>query len=142
MVIETTTDALAQLATSAARLNFTTDQLTATVRDLEAAIKSLNLGIETWHTFYSQPNDGVRQIGYAKVNGKWGIALALKSWGKEIEEWGFGDAPRWLRVEAVDHIPALIGAMVTESELMVTQLEAGREKVISAAEIIGRVTGK
>ncbi|MGH9710181.1 MAG: hypothetical protein ACRD37_06515, partial [Candidatus Acidiferrales bacterium] len=61
------------------------------------------------------------QIGYAKVNGKWGIALR-RVWGSEDQAtfnidgpWLFNDAPRDVRLSSVDGILKVLEALFTEA---------------------------
>jgi len=110
--------AFEDLAKTAAELNFVTDQLVHTVSQVDAALKVLGLGIECWvqlGTTFSE--DGrmswADELGYGKVGGKWCIALrttTLRDGNPDdhAEEWAFHDAPRNLRIEAVDAIPRLL----------------------------------
>ena len=73
-----------ELAAKATSLNKASDELTRTVGILDTALKKINLGVTTWVAFRNWSDEegeerGSDQIGYAKVNGKWGIAL-LKYW--------------------------------------------------------------
>src|ERR1041384_1158825 len=73
-----------RLAESAARLNDASDELSKAIAPIEAVLKKLNLGISKWHTFAGghPDQDGdvwSSEIGYAKVSGKWCVALAERS---------------------------------------------------------------
>jgi hypothetical protein len=84
------------------------------------SLKRLGLGIESWVLLdetggnNENPEFYIEKLGYAKVNGKWGLAIRA-IWGhiqfdgaSKSEEWPFGDAPRHIRIKAVAKIPALI----------------------------------
>jgi hypothetical protein len=60
------------------------------------------------------------QVGYAKISGKWGIAVRTVSevsWRPDahIEEWAFSDAPCQLRLEAIDFVPQLLDELAKEA---------------------------
>ena len=113
-----------KLAVAAKTLNTISDQLGQTVAELDAALKRLNLGLTTWTSFCSGgdvPHWWSDDIGYAKIDGKWGLAIRSISgnyefpeYDKIIGEWLFNDAPRALRLQAVDKIPDLLEALVKE----------------------------
>jgi hypothetical protein len=118
-------DLYAKLSSVAVELNSASDEMSKAVGRLNAAIKLLNLGVETWHLY--SPADG-RSVGYAKIGGKWGLAIAetgetgLPDGTDDVEEWAFGDAPRWMRVEATDHIEGLLAKMVMRTEELTTAI--------------------
>jgi hypothetical protein len=112
-----------KLARSAEQLNAVSNELGKSIAALDAALKHLNLGVSTWVATYedSNPLTGrfhTRGIGYAKVNGKWGIALRTIDGDytnpgfEDSEEWPFNDAPRSQRIEAVAKLPDLIEKLV------------------------------
>jgi hypothetical protein len=106
------------LSSVATNLNKSSDELTKSVGVLDVALKKLNIGITVWVKYASwamePPEYGSDQIGYAKISGKWGIALRSvfgdESRDEESENgpWLFGEAPREMRLRAVDHLPELI----------------------------------
>jgi hypothetical protein len=110
-----------RLAESAAELNAASDELAEAIEPIDAALRSLNLGIPTWHKYESTEDESGgfrgRYIGYAKIAGRWGLALSEvtgnENYGVDSEyEWLFNDAPRFMRLEALDHLPALVDALV------------------------------
>ena len=108
--------AFEKLATFAPELNAVSDELAKPILAINKALQTLNLGVAAWVTFEEQQHEGellsVHSIGYAKVAGRWGIAIRYEgtdSGGEpETREWPFGDAPRSLRLKALDHLPALL----------------------------------
>jgi hypothetical protein len=113
------------LASTAASLNKASDELTHAVSVLDEALKKLNIGLTVWESFAfgqcEDPSYSADQIGYAKVNGKWGIALK-SIWGNEAFDvhhedgpWLFGEAPRQMRVQSVAHLPKLIENLAKHS---------------------------
>jgi len=121
-----------KLTTAAANLNTASDQLGKIVVELEAALKSLNLGISSWVSF-SAWQDGSDwssdDIGYAKIDGKWGIAIRSISGnydfpegGEKTGEWPFNDAPRALRIHAIDKFPDLLEKLVKDAVAFTDQI--------------------
>src|ERR1700687_361370 len=109
------------LSSVAPALNSASDELNHCLASLDESLKKLNAGLTVWVTFRSrgvaedQYDD--QQIGYTKVDGKWGIAIR-HVWGNYATEqfgeegtWFFNDAPRELRLLAVDQLPELIEAL-------------------------------
>jgi hypothetical protein len=107
------------------------------------------LGISVWvqlyggttgayddHSFWST------DIGYAKVDGKWGISLRKVEGdysdpeGEHVEEWLFNDAPRSLRLEAVERIPDLLEKLSKEAVKATTEINA---KLADVQAIVGVV---
>src|SRR5713226_8723785 len=73
-----------RLSDSAARLNKASDELSKAIAPVEAVLKKLNLGISKWYAFDDFGPDETgdyfsREIGYAKVGGKWCLALGERS---------------------------------------------------------------
>jgi hypothetical protein len=142
------TQSLQQLSDSAARLNAASEEFSKAVAPIEAALKKLNLGVTAWHRYDgSQDRDGdywERRIGYAKIGGKWGLALATISGSvnypdvDEYEHWLFNDAPRWMRIEAIDHVPALLDELVRQADKTAADL---RTKTETARELATTIAG-
>ena len=140
-----------QLTAAAANLNAATDELGKPVAELEAALKQLNLGVEVWATMESGHHPEAhefwwsRDIGYAKVGGKWGIALRSLSGDStdpgedKEEEWLFSDAPRRMRILVIGFIPKLIEKMVVDIN---STAERIREKPSEAKELANAVRGQ
>lgn len=139
------------LADSAARLNSSSDELGKAIRPIDAALKKLNLGVAAWYPYYGSENpdpDGsyyCRHIGYAKVSGKWGLALSTVSGNVNAdvhaeEEWLFNDAPRSMRLEALDYIPDLLEHLVKEANKVAEDLQKKAETARQLADTISALT--
>lgn len=138
-----------ELADSAARLNSVSDELANAIRPIDAALKGLNLGVSAWHAYVSSedPNGEFwsRRIGYARVGRKWGLALSTVSgnYNHEVadqEEWLFNDAPRWMRIEAVDHLPDLLEILVTKANKTAASLQKKAEHARELADSISALS--
>src|SRR5258706_14362677 len=73
-----------KLAVASKDLNVAAAELGETISALDGALKKLNLGVSAWHEVAGKEDeDGSywsRDIGYARVGNKWGIALR-RTWG-------------------------------------------------------------
>jgi hypothetical protein len=110
-------NSFAKLKANSESLNQASDKLNASAANFNVVLKPLGLGITSWCEFDGgRDNDAgyswSQEIGYAKISGKWGLAIRRTSRDcsdpePEIEFWPFGDAPRGLRIKAAPHIPDL-----------------------------------
>lgn len=132
------------LAESATRLNSASDELARAIAPIDATLKKLNLGVTAWYKYADgQENDGSfwsHNVGYAKVSGKWGLAISSvsghQSYVDDEDEWLFNEAPRWMRVKAIDHIPDLLDALVKQADKVAGDLEKKRTHATELAETI------
>jgi hypothetical protein len=107
-----------RLSKTANSLNSASDRLNDALEKLNIALKSLNLGISSWTTFAAWedgPLSEDQDIGYDKINGKWGIALrkVFEDLNRaddhvDITAWHFSEAPREMRLQAIGHLNKLI----------------------------------
>ena len=137
------------LSTVASSLNTASDELTKVVGRLDEALKKLNVGLTVWVTFEDRlPHDDTRydcdQIGYCKVNGKWGISVR-QIWGDEPwlsdhqgenGPWLFNDAPREMRLRSVDKIAVLIEALSKEASNTTKRIQEKTQEVSELAAAI------
>jgi len=135
-----------ELSAVAADLNAVSDELGKSITEIDAALKRLNLGITTWVTFHGGDEDGgsgfwSRDIGYARIGGKWGISLR-KTEGDysdpdatQVEEWPFNDSPRSLRLQAIGKIPELLDKLTKDALKTARDLRAklGEAQVVADA---------
>jgi len=113
-----------QLSSVASDLNTVSDELGKSIAEIDSALKKLNLGISVWVDLNRWEYDldySYESIGYAKVNGKWGIALRSGSgnlnWPDQeaVEQWLFSDAPRTLRLSAIEKLPEMLKSLSGEA---------------------------
>ena len=135
-----------RLVAAATQLNTVSDELGKSIAALDDLLKQLNLGVDTWVTIiqYSdeeQPGYFVSHaLGYARVGSKWGIALRTIA-GYEQDDprdyrkdwWPFNDAPRALRIDAVDKLPDLLEAL---TKAATTTAEKIQDKIGQAQEVV------
>ena len=113
-----------RLAASAESLTSKSDEFSKQVAVLDGALKKLNLGIVAWERIRAgedkNGNYWSEDVGYAKINGKWGIAIRERRGNtnagtEESEEWLFNEAPRPLLISAIDQMPGLLDKLVTSA---------------------------
>jgi hypothetical protein len=108
-----------QLAAVASDLNDVSDELGKSITEIDSSLKKLNLGVSVWIRVggWDNPQEMEyfrEQLGYAKVNGKWGIALRTIAGDdnhpdqEHIEAWLFNDGPRTLRLTAIEKLPEML----------------------------------
>jgi hypothetical protein len=128
-----------QLSAAASQLNAVSDELGKFVGALDGALRKLNLGIATWLRLDGR-EDGLgnyikRDLGYAKVGGKWGISLRVVAGNHNtpdvstVEEWLFNEAPRSLRIEAVEKLPDLFDNLVREADAATRTIKSKTQRV-------------
>jgi hypothetical protein len=135
-----------QLTQAATELNAVSDELGKFVTALDAALRRLNLGIATWLRLESREdgsgNYTKRDLGYAKIGNKWGIALRTMSGNhndvedSSVEEWLFNDAPRALRIESVEKLPDLFESLVKEADVATKQIRTKMERAQALASAL------
>jgi hypothetical protein len=137
------------LSVAAETLNNASDELSKLVAELDSTLKSLNIGLNCWVDIagpWHSP-DGSRtyreQVGYTKRSGKWGIALRTMDdctyeEDANVEEWAFSDAPRQLRLRAVDRIPELLDEMVKEAAKFTKEIA---DKTQEVQRVVSAVKG-
>lgn len=120
-----------KLSSAASELNSVSDELGKCVSEMDASLKKLNLGVAIWVMIRGNQDDTSfwsEQLGYQKVSGKWGIALRTLSGfhGNEDdtkdEWWLFNDAPRSLRLSAIEKIPELLEKLSDEASRVAGQI--------------------
>jgi hypothetical protein len=137
-----------QLEVAATELNTVSDELGKAIAALDDALKPLNLGITTWVQFQGSIDENTgeywaRDIGYARVGSKWGIALRTREgdmhWpDHEKEEWPFSDAPRALRIQSVEVLPELLDALIEEATTTVVKI---RDRIGLVQQVVAAVQG-
>jgi hypothetical protein len=134
-----------QLSSVASDLNTVSDELGKSITEIDAALKKLNLGISVWVHIQDWSEDAdyfYQDVGYAKVDGKWGIALRTVSGSHNcpdqdhVEQWLFNDAPRTLRLTAIQKLPDMLKKL---SEEAVETTNKIKSKLAEAKEVAAAV---
>jgi hypothetical protein len=134
---------LKQLSSASQTLSEASNKLTEQIKEIEANLASYNLGVVAWVELRRTPEEiapntpyvyRVDRLGYSKKNGKW--ALYASSAIDEIEHfesWLLRDAPRELRLLAVDAIPNLLEAMVIKAKELTADVTSKTDRAKSLA---------
>jgi len=138
-----------QLSEAAKDLNSISDELGKSVGDIDFALKKLNLGVVVWVPIRKDdgsPDDSSywsEDIGYAKIGPNWGISLRKvngdyqqpdEGWREEC--WLFNDAPRALRISAIEKIPDLLEKLSLEAVRTTNDIRAKLSDAQAVAEAV------
>jgi len=128
-LVERVTDSFTRLSSAAKDLNTVSDELGKSISSIDSVLQMLNLGVPTWVQIDGGTNEHhggdafwSRDLGYAKVGSRWGIALRTQEGCvydpelTESESWLFNDAPRWLRVRGIHRIPDLLEELIKNTK--------------------------
>jgi len=152
-LFERVTNSIQQLSVVASDLNKASDELGRAIVTIDRALQGLNLGVPTWVVIHGgeDPFDGTdywrREVGYARVGKKWGVALRTRDGNfnspdeESCEEWLFNDAPRWLRIEGVEKIPDLFEALIASTEETTKKIKSKTTEAKSLATAVARAAG-
>jgi hypothetical protein len=131
-----------QLSATASRLNATSDEIAKLFSEIEVSLKQLNLGVSAWFQFASEEEESgyftAHFVGYEKFSKGWSIALRRVQGHTDdpdsarFETWLFSEAPRLVRIKAIDGLPGLIDQLNAEAENLVKHAQ---EKLREAAEV-------
>jgi prefoldin subunit 5 len=116
-----------RLAESAQALSSKSNEFSKAIAILDAVLQKLQLGVTAWERIHGSDDDGQgnywsQDVGYAKIDGAWGIAIREKRGNHHVDEayesseWLLNDAPRPLRIDAVDKLPELIDKLVKNAD--------------------------
>jgi len=125
-------------------LNEKSDKLGANISVLEAKLKKLNLGVTSWVIFHSERGDEGsyhEEIGYTRINGRWGIAIRTISADfsdpqSEVREWLFNDASRTLRLRSVAKIPELLEQLIEDANELAKSIDEKSVEVAALASAL------
>lgn len=111
-------------------LNEERSKLGVQVAGVNEALKKLGLGVFAWYAL-AVTKTHERALGYAKVNGHWGLALRHRPLDDKlpVKTWLFNDAPMYMRLESVGHFDSLLDTMVSAVERTIKQTTAAADVV-------------
>jgi hypothetical protein len=151
---ERAAESIQKLSLAATDLNKASDELGEVISAIDAVLHGLRIGLSTWTIVKETnglPEDSFfsrHELGYAKVGNKWGIALR-KTTGDfnyppddSVDLWLFNEAPRRLRMEAVEEIPNLLEALITNTVETTKKLRTKTAEAMQLATAIAQAAGK
>ena len=146
---------LKQLSSVSQDLNEASNQLSEQIKGIETALASQKLGVRAWVEMRRAPerekaSDGkiyeftcVDELGYDKHQGKWGLLVA-SYYEETLDPSDFEnaqllrDAPRELRMAAVDALPKLIQKIADEASKLAKEVASKAEQAKSIAAVLNR----
>ena len=144
---ERITAAFNALIASGKSINDASGQLAKPIASLEKSLQRLNLGVACWATIGSgidgEDHYWSREVGYSRINRRWCLAIRTIEGPDHdpermsLEQWPFSDAPRYLRVKAVEKLPDLIEALVKATDATASRL---KKQVAPAQELAAAVS--
>jgi hypothetical protein len=149
-------NSFSNLSKASQELNTASEVFGTAVTSLEDAINALNPGVAAWVAVSSSsPDEDMpwqsveERLGYDKVDGRWGLALStveIDSSGDVSESvqasWRFKDAPRSLRLRAIDRVPELIEALAREASRTAKRVGEQADYATSLAEAISAIASE
>lgn len=148
-LVQRVSSSFTQLAQAASSLNSVSDELGKSVAQIDFSLKNLNLGITVWvkirdweggeeedHEWWSE------EVGYAKIGGKWGISIKRAEGTHHdperdrVEQWLFNDAPRAMRLIAIDKIPELLDQMSNQAVVAAQKIKEKLADVQAVADAV------
>ncbi len=145
---------LKKLSSVSQDLNEASNQLSEQIKSIEAALASQKLGVRAWVELRrtserEKASDGriyeitrVDSLGYDKHQGRWG--LLVHSWIEEFVDPDdsdvslLRDAPRELRMAAVDALPKLIQQIGEEALKLAKDVARKAEQAKSIAAVLNK----
>jgi hypothetical protein len=143
---ERLSSAFKRLAATTKDLKAASDEFTKPISKIEQVLEPLQIRFATWQKLAGgEDNYGgywSRDVGYAKVEGKWGLAIRTVNgnhhWDEDqIEMWRFHEAPSSMRIQALDQLPDLLEEIIKNAEKTSKKL---REMTPEAQELASALT--
>jgi hypothetical protein len=141
------------LSKASRELNSASDTFGAAITSLDEAINELNPGVTAWvNISVSTPDEDApwvsfeERLGYDKTKGRWGLTLCTVSVDDEESSettagsWLFNDAPRNLRLRAIEHLPELIEALAKEASHTAKRVTEQADYALELAKSISAIT--
>lgn len=132
---------LKQLSTASEGLNNVSDIFNGQIKVIEDALASYNVGVSAWVPAFTDSHEecdrvgnvlGVVEthysLGYQKSGGRWCLMVSsLCEYGYppgegQRRDWVLLDAPREIRMKAIDAVPKLIEALIAEATRLTTEI--------------------
>lgn len=131
-------ESLQALRVRSADLNAFSDQLSAKVAELESELKKFSLGVSSYFQF-SEIGGERCSLGYCKLKGKWGLTIRIQTGNSDdalAEIFPFNEAPRGLRVMAVNNFWSMVEKMIDDAGKLSSDIETATQTV---QDIIRRI---
>ena len=122
--------------------------LAKSISTLESYLRRIGIQVSAWHQIAGDEDESgsywTRDIGWSRVNDMWSIAIRKTNghhgYNHHDEEiWGFGDAPRWMCIEAVSKLPDLFETLIKRTTETTEKLKARKKDADELAAAIEAV---
>jgi hypothetical protein len=145
---ERISSSIQRLALTTKELNKASDEFGRYAVAVDEGLRKLNIGIEAWFVLRESINpDGSGDfrdefVGYARMNGTWGLALKVVKGNKNFpedwrtERWVFNEGPRSMRISAIDKLPELLEELRTKAEKVTRKLQTTTARAEKIAEAV------
>jgi hypothetical protein len=140
-----TSAALALLKPVAKNVSAAANTLSSPIVRVDAELKRMHIAFEAWVTYYESKYDYSYtnwDIGYSRIDGRWGIGLRLVRGDESdperssIESWHFNEAPLYLRHRAIEKLPELLEALAKTGEKVAQKLANAATQANEIAEVV------
>lgn len=148
----TLVEALARGVRAAETLGAETDALTETLAQIERALDEMRLGVSAFVTLRTEEDEvdhptihsvtTTTALSFVKEGKRWMLAIATTH--DLDDEWRFAplvNASRELRLLAVEKLPELIEALMTEAERRFEEVRQGHEKARAILDALVAMRG-
>lgn len=126
-------DAMKRLIVAAEKLNGEGAKLEGFVTLVEDAINRLHVGVRASCIMAAPPTSNLHKskLGYGKnpATDKWGIYIETVDGRQQ----GFYDAPRYMQIKAIDHLPDLMVALATTADVTKEKLDVA---MVTARQVL------
>src|SRR5262249_22096162 len=130
---------LKQLSYASEGLNNVSDIFNGEIKVIEEALASYNLGVDAWveacilnEEYYGKEGvplgvqDRRIMVGYQKWGGKWCLMassdLPCMDYPESVQQWVLRDAPRDVRLQAIQGIPKLLEKLIEEAKKLTAEI--------------------
>ncbi|HEY1648095.1 MAG TPA: hypothetical protein VGF96_08945 [Terracidiphilus sp.] len=133
------------LIAKAAELNAVTKSLAKTIEDIEEGLQRLNLGVSAWVPLSSSENgDSTQSLGYAKLQGRWGLVVRNYQYDGGGDVVGYDDSfllasPRETRVWAAGELQNLFLALANAADSLTIKIKTNLSSADVLAEVLSSV---
>lgn len=144
------------LSAASLTLNTASNAFGSAISTLDDALSKLNPGVSAWVTVLSTSGEETpwetdeERLGYTKLKNRWGLALCTATLDQQEgtetvdEVWAFNDAPRSMRLRALNDIPRLLEALAKEAAKAAKEVEQQArhaEEIAKSIEAIANEKG-
>jgi hypothetical protein len=138
-----------KLSHSADALNHASDEFGQAVEVLDRALADLKIGVIGWVTFSESHSeyDGTQateeRIGYDKIGSRKGLAISVvdvdhvNAEESIKQQWLFNEAPRSMRIRAIDAVPELLDHLAKEAASTAERVKESAQVAVELAAAIG-----